>query len=237
MKSVKNRRIARAAYWPATSGRRALSKSRTAILRQLRGQPEPVTQSSLVAISGLHPNTVREHLVALLRRGLVSRAALPGPGRGRPAWQYQAVGDWAGYEHSRLAVALVHALRRSPSAAATEKAVAAGRSIARQMVAELDHRPTDPDEARTAVIALFDERGFAPEPDPEDHEVSLLTHCPLLETAHRHERLTCALHLGMLQGSLTELGLPATQAQLRPFAKPGACAMRVPATGGHDPAP
>jgi len=55
---------------------------------RLRAQPEPLTQAALVRVTGLHPNTVREHLENLVRRGLVARSLAEPEGRGRPAWLY-----------------------------------------------------------------------------------------------------------------------------------------------------
>jgi predicted ArsR family transcriptional regulator len=39
-----------------------MSRSRAALLETLQAQPEPTTLSGLVDATGLHPNTLREHL-------------------------------------------------------------------------------------------------------------------------------------------------------------------------------
>ena len=71
------------------AGAHPLSPSRAAILERLRDQPEPVTQAALVAATGLHPNTVRDHLDGLVRRGLVRRRTAEPAVRGRAAWLYE----------------------------------------------------------------------------------------------------------------------------------------------------
>jgi DNA-binding transcriptional ArsR family regulator len=83
-----------------------MSASRAAILDRLRDQPEALTQAALVAATGLHPNTVREHLEGLLRRGLVHRFKAEPAGRGRPAWLYEATAGPGSGEYAGLAAAL-----------------------------------------------------------------------------------------------------------------------------------
>lgn len=43
------------------------------ILALLRARPEPLPQAAIVAATGRHENTVREHLDRLVRQGLVAR--------------------------------------------------------------------------------------------------------------------------------------------------------------------
>src|SRR3546814_12013795 len=70
-----------------------MSPSRLGLLEQLRGQPEPTTLAALVRLSGLHTNTVREPLDALVADGLVRRERALPPGPGRPAWLYWTTGE------------------------------------------------------------------------------------------------------------------------------------------------
>ena len=50
----------------------------------------PASLSDLTAITGLHANTLREHLEALAAAGLVHRELAAPTGRGRPARLYRA---------------------------------------------------------------------------------------------------------------------------------------------------
>ena len=203
-----------------------MSTSRTRLLETLQAQPEPTTLAALVSASGLHANTVREHLEALERDGLVTREAATPTGRGRPAWLYEATGGTGQSEYAGLAAALAATLHRtSPDPAADAEVAGAewGRRLAR------DHGRPARDSlaaARREVVALLDEVGFAPEPDAR-HTVVRLTRCPLLEAAHQHPDVVCGVHLGLVRGALEEYGADAAGTELRPFAEPGACLLRL----------
>jgi len=85
--SVENRQPSDSEWGPRSAARspRRVSPARAAVLDLLKGQTEPLSQAALVEASGLHANTVREHLDGLRRRGLVRRLRAESSGRGRPA--------------------------------------------------------------------------------------------------------------------------------------------------------
>lgn len=205
-----------------------LSRSREALLQTLRDQSEPTTLNALVASSGLHANTVREHLDALVRQGLVRRQAAAPTGRGRPAWLYEAAGDDAAAapEYAGLAAALAAAIHRT-SATPTEDAVVAGREWGHELARARGADPTDSAvAARREVVSLLDEVGFAPQADARSAVVRL-TRCPLLEAAHKHPDVVCGVHLGLAQGALEEYGADPEGTELLPFAEPGACRLHL----------
>lgn len=213
---------------PGSGRRPLLSRSRAALLETLQAQAEPTRLDALVAATGLHPNTVREHVDGLVRQGLVLRHAAQPTGRGRPAWLYAAVGDAPGSssEYAGLASALAATIHRT-SSSPTDDADAAGldwgRDLARQRGAEPAHTAT---AARREVVTLMDELGFAPEADARAASVRL-TRCPLLEAARRYPDVVCGVHLGLVRSALTEYGGDPEAAELRPFAEPGACRLRL----------
>lgn len=220
----------RPAAWPRH--RRALSRSRAALWEMLSDQPEPVSQAALASASGLHANTVREHLDALTRDGLVRRQRAEPAGRGRPAWLYQATGGGpGGSEYARLATALASVIHRT-SASPREDGRCAGAQWGHEL-AEGRGSGDRPDErrggsdARRRVIELLGDLGFAPEPD-DRHRTVRLTRCPLLEAAHKYPDVVCAVHLGIVEGAMREYGADPTGADLVPFAEPGACRLRLP---------
>jgi len=209
-----------------------LSAARTRILDTLRDQSEPVTLAALVELSGLHENTVREHLEGLRGRGVVRR--IPGPimGRGRPAWLYECV-DVEPEQHSYagLAAALARALAGvpgDPEALATAAGTEWGRALVRQHPVAADLIVPEPAAAAHAALDLIDELGFAPKVDEDSSEVRL-TRCPLLETAYRHPEVVCSVHLGLVKGAIAELGIDPEGTRLLPFAEPGSCLLLVPA--------
>lgn len=230
MNSVENNPVARRGPRPARtpSGRR-LSPTRTALLETLQAQPEPTSLPALVAVTGLHANTVREHLDGLLRSGLVSRRSAPPSGRGRPGWLYEATPhseDDPRPEYAGLAAALAAVIvRTSPTPA--EEARRAGVDWGRRLA----HDAGAPEEegaeaARRTVAGIFDDMGFAPEVDDDATELRL-TRCPLLEAAHQHPEVVCAVHLGITEGALETYGAATDGVELLPFAEPGACVLRL----------
>jgi predicted ArsR family transcriptional regulator len=198
------------------------------LLETLRDQPEPTTIAALVAATGLHANTVREHLEALERRDLVSRRKAPANGRGRPAWLYSALGEEPSprSEYAGLAATLAAAITRS-SDSPREDAIAAGTEWGHELAR--DHGRPDgegPAAARREVLALLEDIGFAPEYAGPGSAVRL-TRCPLLEAAHRYPDVVCGVHLGIVRGALEEYDVDATGTNLVPFAEPGACRLRL----------
>ncbi|MDI6911606.1 helix-turn-helix domain-containing protein [Nocardioides sp.] len=206
-------------------GRDPLSPSRRAILEHLRDQPQPLTLAALVRITGLHPNTVREHLDALVRRGLVRRIDGRPQGRGRPAHLFEHVDHGHG-EYARLAVALADALALS-SSDPTGHAAAVGEEWGRELARKRRARTGAAGGARVEVVGELDDLGFAPRQGADDSEV-LLTRCPLLEAAHRAPGVVCGIHLGIIRGMLDELGGDPAGSELEPFAAPGYCRLVVP---------
>jgi predicted ArsR family transcriptional regulator len=61
-----------------------------------------------------------------------------------------------------------------------------------------------------------------PAPDTVEREIRLRA-CPYRDVAREHPDVVCAIHLGLLQGALTQLGNPPTTVRLVPFVKPHLC--------------
>jgi len=218
----------RAGRGPAPAADRPpLSPSRSALLETLKAQVEPVTLVALAQATGLHQNTVREHLDALVAQGLAAREPAPPAGRGRPAWLYRATATRHGdSEYAGLTAALAGAIHRT-SAQPVDDAVAAGRSWGHELAHQRQSRPASTAvEARRQVVELLDDLGFAPETDARARSVRL-TRCPLLEAAHRYPDVVCGVHLGLAQGALEQYGADPDRARLLPFAEAGACRLHL----------
>jgi len=201
-----------------------LSAQRARVLEQLQQSGPSTTVSALAELLGLHTNTVREHLDALVERGLATRDRLPSPGRGRPAGAYTAapgrpepdprVRDYAG-----LAGALAGQIARTSSDPRAD-ALAAGEAWGTALAQPL---PTGrPAQARRLVVALLGDLGFAPESDDRANVVRL-RRCPLLDAARAHPEVVCPVHLGVVRGALAAIGGDPRRAALVPFSEPGAC--------------
>ncbi len=189
--------------------------------------------AALVRATGLHANTLREHLEALERHGLIRRHRAEPSGRGRPAWLYEATGveeEPARSEYAGLAATLAAAIHRS-SPDPREDAVVAGTEWGHDLARDRGGPPVAGEDAgRRRVLDLLDDLGFAPDAD-SSATVVRLTRCPLLEAAHRHPDVVCGVHLGIVRGALEEYGADTSGTDLVPFAEPGAC--RLLLAGGE----
>lgn len=233
---MENKRGALLGYGPqAGAPARPLSTARIAILDLLRDQPEPLSLASLVTVTGLHENTVREHLAGLVRRGLVHRYPAEPAGRGRPAWLYELTEEKPGSsDYAGLAMALAAAIARTYDDPGRVAAIA-GQEWGRELVRARGAAPLSPSAAREQVLRLLDDLGFSPEAAPERPAEVRLTRCPLLEAAHRHREVVCAVHLGIVRGALSEYGADPAGSALAPFAEPGACRLVLPPRGEDPP--
>ncbi len=224
---MKNNRLGPLPAAPPTG--RALSPSRARLLEALRREQEAVGLDALGATTGLHHNTVREHLDALVADGLVERHRAPAQGRGRPAWLYRATFGpraTAGNEYAGLATALASLVERTSDSPA-EDAAAAGFEWGRRLAAEDgEEAPRTPAAARRQVTGIFERMGFAPEADRRHVDV-LLTRCPLLEAAQESPTVVCSVHLGIVRGALAASGHDGRESELHPFSEPGACHLRL----------
>ena len=207
-----------------------LSRSRGTLLETLTASPAPMTLAALAAESGLHVNTVRDHLEALEQRGLVQRESAAPRGRGRPASLYRAAEPGDRSEYAGLATALAAAINRT-SDHPRDDAIAAGEGWGRELARAKAARQTTARAARGQVVALLDDLGFAPDADRRNAVVRL-TRCPLLDAAHRYPDIVCGVHLGIVRAALDEYGAAAEGADLFPFSEPGACGLQLmPGTG------
>ena len=210
-------------------GGRALSPARAAVLEALRDRDRPSTVADLEQATGLHANTLREHLEALVARGFVARLRSAPSGRGRPAWLYEAVSavlDPATSEYAGLAATLAAHLHRTsddPQADAVHAGRAWGHDIARKAGPP---GAAGAVPARRKVLELLEDLGFSPEAN-EDATTARLTRCPLLDTAREYPDVVCGVHLGIVRGALDEYAADSSRTALVPFAEPGACVLQL----------
>lgn len=206
-----------------------LSGPRGAVLEHLQRATGPVTTAQMSADLGVHANTVREHLDALVARGLATRERAPATGRGRPAWRYAPVDDHPEpdprvRDYAGLAAALAgHLVRTSPNP--TGEGLAAGWAWGRSLVSGRQPGASP----RHEVVGLLEELGFAPEADDAATTVAL-RRCPLLDAAREHPQVVCQVHLGMVRGALEHHGGDPEPTELLPFAEPGACRLHLDTT-------
>ncbi len=202
----------------------------------LRAAPAPLGVAAVAERMGVHPNTVRFHLDALVAEGLVESGteAPSGPGRPRTAYRARPGMDRGGARgYPLLARMLLSRWASADPAEARAEAEETGRAWGRFLVDEppFEPPPFEPPTAERAaarLVGLLDDMGFAPRPEgasgPDAPPTRIrLEHCPFLELAEEYGRLVCPLHLGLMQGALSGLGAPLTATGLEPFAEPDFC--------------
>lgn len=207
----------------------ALSNAQVRVLTALQAEGAPVTLAALSTSTGLHANTLREHLDALERNGLIRRQQAAPTGPGRPRTLYELAPDEGAegrHEYAGLAAALASTIHHTSDDPQRDAGVA-GSAWGHELAASRGRpAPRGDAGARREVVGMLDEIGFAPEAN-RDSSVVRLTRCPLLDTARRYPDVVCAVHVGIVRGALDEYGADAVAAELLPFADPGACVLHL----------
>jgi predicted ArsR family transcriptional regulator len=206
--------------------RRALAdERRSALVDLLRGHREGLDVQELAHALGLHPNTVRWHLGVLDDAGLIESHSAGSHGPGRPRIVYQlstSARDGGRDEHRLLATILTGIV--ADSADARARAARAGEAWGRRLT-PLASGPTPDEEATAAVVGVLEEQGFAPELS-EDREIRM-RRCPSRDRAAAHPEVVCAVHRGLVDGTLANLGSDLAVSRLDILAEPDLCIMRL----------
>lgn len=203
-----------------------LSVPRAFVLEKLGQFSNPTTVIELAEACDQHPNTVREHLDALIRADLVTRTTAAARGRGRPAILYQAEPLDARRpqvrEYAVLATAMILEIEASqddPAAWGRSAGIRRGRGLV---------TPTEPGvtAAEAAAREILTRHHFDPV-DAADGTIRL-RQCPVLDLARAHTEVVCALHQGVLTGIYEAHGVGERAMRITPFALPGCCLIEFP---------
>lgn len=205
----------------------ALGQSRARVLGVLHDAGAAMGVGEVSARVGLHANTVRFHLDALVEGGLVQRATeeREQPGRPRVLYAVRPGTPHVGRRSYRLLAEIltsyVAAEIQQPARAALRAGQAWGRFLADRP------RPFRRIDAAAATEQLVDALagiGFGPEADTTGRRRRvLLHHCPFRETAEEHREVVCSVHLGLMQGLLAAIDAPIDAERLDPFVEPTLC--------------
>jgi predicted ArsR family transcriptional regulator len=111
--------------------------------------------------------------------------------------------------------------------AGTSDPEAQARAIGRRWARQLSEpsastRPAPPVDT---VVGLLTTAGFSPRVEP-DGDIALRT-CPVLSSARAHPAVVCTMHEEMLRATLDRAGATDTGMRLVPFAREGACLVRL----------
>ncbi|WP_343708567.1 winged helix-turn-helix transcriptional regulator [Mycobacterium sp.] len=230
------------------------NRQRERVLEMVREQGDALDAAQLAARLGLHVTTVRFHLDRLCDEGAIERTRISRAGVGRPRTGYVAVPDRLDYQ----SLAEILALELGDTAEKRRRrAERAGRRWSGRLAAgsacevgagqDVSHSagPSKTLEDRAAMAAkVFARMGFGPELTPAAKSAAGkrrrtigLHACPVRELARAHPEVACAMHLGLLQGLLTNAAAaegrskkaprPVMHAELEPFVEPQLCIARV----------
>jgi predicted ArsR family transcriptional regulator len=205
----------------------ALGQSRAHVLDLLRAAGSPAGVQEIAGRAGLHPNTARFHLDALVDAGLAARAPKERTTPGRPSIAYRAVegGAPAGRRRYRLLAEMLTSLIAGVMPKPGQAAAEAGREWGRYLTEQPPpYQRLGAGEAIERLTATLEEVGFAPEAVAGGTQHQLrLRRCPFREVAENHQDVICQLHLGLMQGALAQMRAPVTADRLEPFAEPSLC--------------
>ena len=167
---------------------------RRRIFDLIAGAEHPTTVGELTEKLGCNHNAVRQHLARLREAGLVEETVEDRAKPGRPRYLYRATVPPNPYARlSRLLLSL-YAHGGTPRATGREH----GRVDA-TLAASADPIDALQDDARR--------NGFAPRRVTKGRRVELvLDACPLAEAAVDDPRTVCALHRGLAEGLVEEIG-------------------------------
>ena len=213
-----------------------LGRSRTEVLELLRTADGPLGVRDVAQRTGLHPNTARFHLEALVEAALAIRETEDRETPGRPRIGYRAVADGpAGRRRYRLLAEMLTSMVAATMTDPGDAAEAAGREWGAYLAEQPPpYQRLTAAEAIAKLTAIMEEMGFAPREQADDGQYRLsLRQCPFREVAQLHRNVICSLHLGLMRGALARMRAPVTADRLDPFVEPTVCVASLTA---RDPA-
>lgn len=191
------------------------SFSRVEILALVQARPER-TIAELTDATGLHANTVREHLQRLIEGGYVIAATEHRTTRGRPRTLYTAA---TGDDDASSPIAR-RKVRDAADRGDIMRRVMPWTSTSVESIGEPATHQLD------AIVEHLADSGFDPIVD-DDRLTINLSPCPHATSQAGHRETLCAVHLGIMQSVLTEAGGPLQAARIRSSNRPADCIVEL----------
>lgn len=209
------------------------SRRRDEILALLRQADTPLSVTEVADAMRLHVNTARFHLDGLADEGFAERTTESRERRGRPRILYSSEGRSPGPRSYGLLAEMLTGLVVSLDNAGPAT-VEVGKEWGRHLVERVaPSTRIKSDEAIARLNRMLGAVGFQSETHATEEGAELwLRHCPFREVAEKHMDVVCALHLGLMQGALDELGAPVSARSLEPFVTPQMCIARLSVSEG-----
>ncbi|GAA3912451.1 ArsR family transcriptional regulator [Microbacterium invictum] len=192
------------------------SYSRVELMHLLQQRPQR-TIAELTEATGLHANTVREHLQRLIDEGYVVAVTERRTTRGRPRVLYSAADGTAASSP----------VQRRRVRAAAERGDLMRRVMPASTPITLD---TEALHQLDAIVDDLVDSGFDPIVDEDDLSLEL-TPCHQAQAQAEHLEVLCQVHLSIMQGVLTEAGGPLRVEGIRPSCDPTECVVLLSHAG------
>jgi predicted ArsR family transcriptional regulator len=212
-----------------------LGPSRSRVLRVLRAVDGPLAAPEVAGRLGIHPNSARFHLDALVAAGLAGRGFEDRAVRGRPKVLYTAntsvpASDGGYRELAEILTDAVTAQGGTPS----KTAEAAGASRGRVMAAGLDRGDAPVQVVESLRRLGFDSTAVHRRGRPRIE----IRPCPFLDLARAHGEVVCSVHRGLVSGMLSVLDPSLAVERLEPFATSRLCVAHLRRESGpHEAGP
>lgn len=197
--------------------------SRAAVLAFIESSEVVVRIEDISVAIGLHPNTIRGHLDALLAAGRITRIPDQRASRGRPHWLYSATSAASVRE---LGKALEAALANS---SAPEVATAAAAHWVQD--APAIEPSASIDEAVDQAVDVLTELGFDAVRNPVGDEISLRA-CPYASLVREHP-VICDIHAALLGEVLARSEQPVRLDSMDVWPRPGVCVAHLNRPDAH----
>jgi len=180
------------------------------VMELLREATEPLSVETVAQQVGVHVNTARFHLEALVGSGLAKRESevRSQPGRRRVLYSGAETSHVAEPLHgyrllSTILTAAIVAHYPDASAQMYQVGVEWGRYLTNrpapfEVVNEAD--------IQSRILDKLESLGFVPEYSPEPEPQLRVKHCPFMDSARNAPDVVCQLHCGIINGSLEVLG-------------------------------
>jgi len=180
--------------------------TRYAIYLELARSSRPLSTSDVAESLDLHLNTVRPHLERMREVGLLDVRPDTRGAVGRPQKLYSLASDSPGLGLEPPVYPLLSRMLLQvavDSGADGDTVLEAGRHAG----ASLAHRPLAAGSCADAAVGMLEDLGFDPAVVSENDSTTVaFGHCPFAELAEAQPQVVCALHRGILEGFVDEVG-------------------------------
>lgn len=218
------------------------SNVRRRIVDLVHATPGKLAAADLGARLDLHVTTVRFHLDQLEQAGVLAAERERRESVGRPRKVYSLAPESIPVnEAAYVVLASVLAEALPAGEARAEAAAKAGEAWVARHVDRADATDGANDEAAGAgpdrlpvrrLVDVLARWGYQREsvtvesPSPGTHRLTL-QHCPMKEAAAGSPHAVCGAHLGLIRGTLHEMGIDGTDVTVRPMVAPDVCLVEL----------